>query len=101
MQKPELVVKVNEQIKNLSSKYFDLCIQQKENPEDHNIKASLVFILQNIKYFSRYLELLKIENKENMEKHLEKLNREKDIIDAIYSPRENRKTFTSGKIEMI
>lgn len=102
MEKVEIIKQLNEKYNEIFPQYFQILMKYKEFPNDLEVKKIFDYLQANINYIEKYLSLVEIVDKDKMKKELEKNNFIKELIDALYEPKEQNNNYPHNpKIEVI
>jgi hypothetical protein len=94
----ELTKTLSEKYDNLLTAYIQAYSKYRADGQIYPLPEELCFMLSNLKYIERYLEIVK--NKNDIEAQVEKLNFLKEFDDVLFQPKEQVPLVSNPKIEI-
>jgi hypothetical protein len=102
MDKTSMTAQLNQKHKEIFDQYFEILTRRKESAKNEEIEKVFNVINSNIKYIENYLSALKIEDKDEMKKAIEKNDCVKELNSVLYGAEErNKKIINNPKVQVM
>jgi hypothetical protein len=96
-----MIEELNKRYNELFPTFFEVLLKHKEEPKNLDIYNLMKYYELNLNYIEKYMQIVKTNNKEKIEKQIEIIDFEKTCNDTIYKPKNKEQEIKNPKIQEI